>query len=92
MSVITLILPKILSKSVGGENRISISASTLGQALDQVKELHRDLADKLFDPTGEPKRLLNFFINGKNARLLGFLDAELVNGDEVLIIPGVSGG
>ncbi len=93
MSTITIVLPEIISKTIGGRKRIQVSASTLGETLEQVKSLYGEALEKrLFEPTGEPKRLLNFYINGKNARLLGFLKAELHDGDEVVVIPGVSGG
>ncbi len=93
MSDITIVIPKFLSKITGGQKRLQISASTLGESLEQLKSLYgSELTEKLFEPTGEPKRLLNFYINGKNARLQGFLEAELREGDEVIVIPSVSGG
>ncbi|MGC8962278.1 MAG: MoaD family protein [Candidatus Bathyarchaeia archaeon] len=93
MPRVAIVLPSVLSKLVEGNRRIQVSASTLGEALEKLKNAYGDsLAEKLFESTGEPKRLLNFYINGKNARLHGFLKAELKDGDEIVIIPGVSGG
>lgn len=92
-SKVIIVLPSMLSKLTEGRRRIQVSASTLGEALEELKGLYGEpLAEKLFEPTGEPKRLLNFYVNGKNARLLGFLNAELRDGDEIAVIPGVSGG
>jgi len=93
MSTVTIVLPSILSKATGGQRYIRVSASTLGDTLDQIKSLYGEtLSKKLFEPTGEPKQLLSFYINGRNARLLGFLEAKLDDGDEIVVIPSVSGG
>ena len=93
MSSVTIVLPSILTKFTGGEKQITVSASTLGEALAQLKSRYNDsLAERLFERNGEPRRLLNFYVNGKNIRLLGLLEAKLSDGDEVVILPGVSGG
>ena len=93
MSTVTIVLPSILTKFTGGEKQITVSASTLGEALATLKSRYDDsLAERLFESNGEPKRLLNFYVNGKNTRLLGLLEAKLSDGDEVVILPGVSGG
>ena len=93
MPQVTIVLPSALSKLTEGRKRIQVSALTLGEALEKLKNVYGDsLAEKLFESTGEPKRFLNFYVNGKNARLHGFLEAELKDGDEIVIIPGVSGG
>jgi len=92
-STVTIVLPSIISKIAGGHKRIQVSGSTLGEALEQLRCLYGELlAEKLLDSSGEPNRLLNFYINGKNARLLGFLKADLKEGDEIVVIPSVSGG
>ncbi|MBS7644601.1 MAG: MoaD family protein [Candidatus Bathyarchaeia archaeon] len=92
-SKVTVVLPSLLSKLAGGRKKIQVSASTLGEALEKLRSMYGDsLAERLFEPTGEPKRLLNFYVNGKNARLCGFLNTELRDGDEIVIMPGVSGG
>jgi len=47
---------------------------------------------KLFDSTGNIKRFINIYVNGKDVRFLNYLDTVLKNEDKVFIIPAVSGG
>ena len=42
--------------------------------------------------TGEVKRFLQFFVNGKSAATINGLQTELRNGDLLAIIPPVGGG
>jgi MoaD family protein len=78
---------------IGGEREVKVRASTLIEALNALAEKYGDgLRGKLFDGEGKPKRLLSFYVNGKNVRFLKGLETPLKDGDEVSILPSVSGG
>jgi MoaD family protein len=92
MSKVKIVFPAVLTE-ITKEKAVELSASTLGEALEKVADHYGDrLREKIFDSEGRPRRLLTFFINGKNARLLRGLDTPLSDGDEILILPAVSGG
>lgn len=75
------------------EKEVEVSASTLREVVDKLVVKYGDAFRKrIFDPSGKLKRLLNFYVNGKNVRFLKQLDTPLNDGDEILILPTVSGG
>ena len=47
---------------------------------------------RVLNDDGTPRSLINIYINGKNAKFTGGLDASLKDGDEIYILPAVAGG
>jgi MoaD family protein len=90
---VKITIPSLLSKVTGGEKEVEVSATTLSEALHKLIAKYGDAFEKrVFDQTGKPKGLLNFYVNGKNAHFLKGLETPLKDGDEVLILPAVGGG
>lgn len=88
-----VLLPTILADSARGEREVELDASTLEEAVGKlVERFGQRFAERLLDSSGLPRRLLNFYVNGRNARLLQQLKTPLREGDEVHILPAVSGG
>ncbi len=93
MSKIKVVLPSVMAGVTGGERRTEVVASNLGEVVDRLVEKYGDpFKAKIYDSPGRLRRLLNFYVNGKNAHYLGGLEAPLKDGDEVSILPAVSGG
>jgi molybdopterin-synthase adenylyltransferase len=92
MASIEISIPSTLNRGAG-EKRVNIEAATLKDAIDAlVMMLGNDFARRVLDANGKPKPLINIYINGKNYRFLGGIDAELKDGDKVSILPAVAGG
>jgi len=92
MGTVEIVFPLILVE-VTKERATEISASTLGEALEKAAEKYgEEFKRKIFEADGRPRRLLNFFVNNKNARLLKELQTPLSDGDRISIYPTVSGG
>lgn len=88
-----VLFPSALLRATGGEREVEVLASTLTEALSALAERYGEgFRERLFDASGKPKRLLNFYVNGKNVRFLKGLETPLNDGDEVSILPSVSGG
>jgi len=93
LSHVKILLPTVLADSTGGQRVVELSASTLEDALRKLAERFGEgFAGRIFDASGRPRRFLNFYVNGRNARLLQQLETKLADGDEVHILPAVSGG
>ncbi|MBS7610019.1 MoaD family protein [Candidatus Bathyarchaeota archaeon] len=90
---VKIILPLTLMPVTGWQKEIEVQASNLMEALEALIERFGDeLRGRLFEGEGKPRRFLNFYVNGKNVRFLRGLETPLRDGDEVTILPSVSGG
>jgi len=76
----------------GGARDVKLDAVTLGEALEALVHAHPTLAERLRDERGTLRPHLALFINQDDARLLGWEDAPLHEGDIVHVIPALSGG
>lgn len=93
MAKIKVIFPSILTNVTNGEKLVNLDASNLGEAVNLlVKKYGTAFSDKVFDSPGKVRRLLNFYINGKNMHHLKDFETILRDGDEVSLLPAVGGG
>jgi ThiS family len=82
-----VVLPSLLAVQAGGQGRFEVEATTLEQALGQLP-----IADLLLDESGELRPLVNVYVDGKDARLVGGLHAPVDTASEVRVIAAVAGG
>ena len=75
-----------------GAAQLSISANTVRAALLDLERTQSTLYRNICDETGTVRRHLNVFVNLDNVRDLDGIDTTLTPGDEVTILPAVSGG
>src|SRR4051812_24063776 len=76
----------------GGAKEVRLEAGTLRDALESLAARHPSLRERLRDEHGKLRAHLAVFVNEEDARLLGWEDATLRDGDVVHIIPALSGG
>jgi len=76
----------------GGAREVTLDATTIREALAGLVRTHPSLTERLRDEHGKLRPHLALFINEDDARLLGWEDAPLHDGDIVHVIPAVSGG
>ena len=76
----------------GGAKEVQIDAGDLREALAKLAVAHPSLAERLRDEHGKLRPHLALFVNEDDARLLGWEDAKLKEGDIVHVIPALSGG
>jgi len=92
MSKVKLRLLSTLATAIG-RKELETEASTLKEALNALTAEYGDkFKTKIFDTAGNPKSVIKIYVNGKDMRFLNHLDTELNDGDEVLILPAVTGG
>jgi molybdopterin synthase sulfur carrier subunit len=87
-----LTLKQILGK---GEIEISVpEKSTLGELLTMMVEgWGGELGSNLFEPKSKSIRpYIRLMVNGRDIAFLNRMETVLQNGDEILILPPVSGG
>ena len=76
----------------GGAKEVALEATTLREALEGLTERYPALKERLRDEHGRLRPHLALFVNDEDARLLGWEDAALKDGDILHVIPALSGG
>jgi MoaD family protein len=84
-------IPTILRTYTAGEKSVSGSGSTLAALIDDLEANHAGIKDRLID-NGDLRRFVNIYVNDEDVRFLGGLEAELKDGDQVVVLPAVAGG
>ena len=91
MSVLVRI-PTPLQKLVGDKAEVSVEASDLRGAINQLADGSDEMKTRLLDDNGELRRFVNVYVNEEDVRFLQKLDTPLKDGDEVSIVPAIAGG
>ena len=89
---ITIHVPAALRAYCNGAAELSLSASSVRAALEQLERSHPALYRSVCDETGAVRRHINLFVNTSHMRDREGLDTVLVPGDVITILPAVSGG
>lgn len=89
---ITVLIPTPLRRYTGGESRLSLSGSSVEEVLDALDAAHPGIGERLRDDSGQIRRFVNIFVNGKNVRDTDGIATALSPGDELGIIPAMAGG
>ncbi|WP_435768787.1 MoaD/ThiS family protein [Nocardioides sp. SYSU DS0651] len=84
-------IPTILRTYTGGEKAVTADGANLSALIDSLEGDHPGIKDRLVD-NGDLRRFVNIYINDEDVRFIGSLDAELSDGDQVVILPAVAGG
>ena len=89
---ITIHVPRELRAYCKGASELMLSAPSVRAVLDELERRHPSLYRGICDDTGAVRRHVNLFVNKDHMRDRDGLDTALVPGDEIIILPAVSGG
>ncbi len=84
-------IPTILRTYTAGAKSVEASGATLGAVINDLEAQFPGIADRLVD-AGSLRRFVNIYVNDEDVRFLGGIDAEVVDGDNVTVLPAVAGG
>ena len=84
-------IPTILRTYTAGQKAVAGDGASLSALIDDLEASHPGLKDRLVE-NGELLRFVNVYINDEDVRFIGSLDAELSDGDQVVVLPAVAGG
>jgi molybdopterin converting factor small subunit len=86
---VTVALPAVLARLFPGlPRRLTVSAATVGEALDALDARWPGLRDRLRDSRPAIRRHINIFVDGERATLA----TPLAPGSEMLVMTAMSGG
>jgi len=92
--VITVQITGFLTDFSGGESTIAIDgpAATVREALERLWTRHVGLRDRVVDERGRVRPHVGIFVNADHIRHREELATAVRDGDEITILPAISGG
>jgi MoaD family protein len=84
-------IPTILRTYTGGEKAVEGNGASLSALIDDLEVNHPGIKERLIE-NGDLRRFVNIYINDEDVRFIGGLEAELADGDQVVVLPAVAGG
>jgi molybdopterin synthase sulfur carrier subunit len=88
---VTVRVPTPLRR-IAGAALVQADGANVGAMIDDLETRFPGFRDRLCDDDGTLKRFINLYVNGEDIRYASGLETSLKDGDEVSIIPAVSGG
>ncbi|HEX2372559.1 MAG TPA: ubiquitin-like small modifier protein 1 [Actinomycetota bacterium] len=88
----TVHLPSALSGHAAGQRRVDVAGATVGKALAALGQAHPGVGQRVLDDRGVLRRHVNVYVNGESIRYLDGVETPVGDGDELWILPAVSGG
>lgn len=85
-------VPTIMRKHVGGNAKVEADGDTLDALLTNLEATYPGVTKNIRSDDGGLHRFINIYVNDEDVRYLGSLEAPLVDGDVVSILPAVAGG
>jgi sulfur-carrier protein len=85
-------LPAVLRPLAGGRAELQGEGTTVGEVLRGLGLDHPELGARLLDGEGRLRRYVTFFLNDEDVRHAGGVDAAVGEGDELTVVPAISGG
>jgi molybdopterin synthase sulfur carrier subunit len=89
---VTVRVPTPLRKFAGGAKDLQSSGGTVGELIENLEGQYPGIKGRLCEEDGVLRRFINVYVNGEDIRYAKGVDTTLKDGDEVSIIPAVSGG
>ena len=84
-------IPTILRTYTDGQKAVDAQGASLSALIDDLEANHPGIKDRLLE-NGDLRRFVNVYINDEDVRFIGGLEAELKDGDQVVVLPAVAGG
>ena len=84
-------IPTILRDYTAGEKAVTAEGASLSALIDDLEKNHAGIKARLIEGD-ELRRFVNVYINDEDVRFIGGLEAELSDGDQVVVLPAVAGG
>jgi len=85
-------VPGMLLASTGGLDLVEVDGRTVAAVLEELGRRFPALGQQILTPTGDLVKSINLFIGEEDVQTLGGLDAPVAPGQELTILPALSGG
>jgi len=88
----TVKIPPVLRPQTGGEAKVDVDGTTVGDVLSALVGAHPGTREQLFSTEGDLNRYVNVYLNDEDVRVLDGLETAIDDGDTVVILPAMAGG
>jgi len=87
-------IPTILRSYTGEQKAVSAEGATLAAVIDDLEANHPGIKGRLVegDDGRTLRRFVNVYVNDEDVRFIGGIDAQVSDGDQVVVLPAVAGG
>jgi len=89
---VTVRVPPVFRTLTGGEAKIQVTGSTLGEVISALEADHPGFEAKLLSDDGTLVKYVNVFVDDDDVRFLGGMATPVPDGCEVSIMQAVAGG
>lgn len=89
---IKVLVPAPLRKFTNEQSIATVEADTVGGVIAALESQFPGIRERICEPDGRIRRFVNVFVNGRDVRSLGGIEAPVKDGDEVGIVPAMAGG
>ena len=85
-------VPGMLLEATGGSDLLEVDGLTVRAVLTELQQRYPKLAEQILSPDGTVAASVNLFLGEDDVRSLGGLDAPVAPGQELTVLPALSGG
>ena len=89
---VTIIIPTALRQFTGGNTEVVVETKTVGEALNQLTNVHVGLKKHLFNEQNKLRNFVNIYVNDEDIRYKSGIDTPISDGSSISIIPSIAGG
>lgn len=89
---VTVRIPTVLRRYTGGRDTVEAEGGTIKEVFVSLEDRYPGIGERLIDAHGGVHRFVNVFAGDDDVRYLEGLGTHVREGDEITIIPAVSGG
>lgn len=89
---VTLHIPTPLRAYTDRQAAVTVDATTVGEALEQLTTRHPGLAKHLRGPDGRIRSFVNVYLGEEDIRFLQAEATPVADGADITIVPSIAGG
>ena len=89
---VKVLIPTPLRNLTGNAAEVQVEAADVSALINALEAKHPGLKDRLCDDSGKLRRFVNLYLNEEDIRFLKAESTTLKDGDEVSIVPAITGG
>ncbi len=87
-----ILIPTPLRQFTGKQDAVSVSGTTVGEALNALTTEYPDLRKQIFNDEGRIRSFVNVYLNDEDIRYMGKDATPARDADTISLVPSIAGG